>query len=365
MKKVLVCDWLDKYAGSERVIKVINEIVRPDKVYTMVNIMSDDDLELIGIKQFRIEQTFMRIFGSKFRYALPLFPLAVRRLNKKVPPNALIISSSHSMIKGVISKGGLHICYMQARNMKYIWEESPRYMTGMRKACRVFNKYLRRCDKQSAQVPDYLIANSRYVADWIYDKYGRKSTVIYPPVEVDKFRPRSKKEDYYIFVGRLELYKRVDLIIRAFNDLQKKLVIVGDGSEIENLRSIAKGNVEFVGFQGSEAVSDYLAKAKAFVIANEEDFGIAPVEAQACGTPVIAYGKAGVLETVVDGKTGVFFHEQTVEGLKEAVSRFQGMENSFDTKAIRKHAEKFTVKIFEDKFSQFVEDKMEDLQHNK
>ncbi len=343
----------------------MNEIIQPDKIYAMISIMSDEDLGLIGIEKRQVEQTFMRIFGSKFRHALPLFPLAIRCLNRKIPAGALVISSSHSVAKGMRSEGGLHICYMQARNMKYIWEESPRYMIGMRKVCRIFNKYLRICDKQSAQVPDYLIANSRYVADWIYDKYGRKSTVIYPPVEVDKFRPRSKKEDYYIFVGRLELYKRVDLIIRAFNDLQKRLVIVGDGSEIDNLRSTAENNIEFVGFQGSEAVSDYLAKAKAFVIANEEDFGIAPVEAQACGTPVIAYGKAGVLETVVDGKTGVFFNEQTVEGLKKAVSRFQEMENSFDTKAIRKHAEKFAVKIFKDKFSQFVEDKMEELQHNK
>jgi len=363
MKKVLVCDWLDKYGGSERVIKVINEVVQPDRIYMMVNVMNDDDLVTMGIEHSQVEQTFMKIFGEKFRYALPLFPLAVWSLSKKIPANALIISSSHSLVKGVRSKGGMHICYMQARNMKYIWEETSRYMTGMREICRVFTRYLRRWDIMSAQVPDYLIANSRYVANWIYERYGRKSTVIYPPVEVDKFKPSDIKDDYYIFVGRLELYKRVDLIIGAFNDIQKKLLIVGDGSEMDNLRPIAKSNIKFVGFQGSQVVSDYLAKAKAFVMANEEDFGIAPVEAQACGTPVIAYGKAGVLETVVDGRTGILFHEQTVEGLKQAVSRFLEMEDSFDAVAIRKHAEKFSVKIFKDKFSQFVEDKMKELQH--
>lgn len=363
MKKVLVCDWLDKYGGAERVIKVINEIIQPDMVYTMVNVMKNDDLDLIGFPDTKIEQTFLKCFGKRFRYALPLFPLAVRSLNKKIPAGALVISSSHSMAKGVRSEGGLHICYMQARNMKYVWEESSRYMTGMRKTCGVFTKYLRRCDLRFAQVPDYLIANSRYVADWIYDRYGRKSTVIYPPVEIDKFKPNDIKDDYYIFVGRLELYKRVDLIIGAFNDLQEKLVIVGDGSEMDNLRPIAKSNIKFVGFQGSQVVSDYLAKAKAFVMDNEEDFGIAPVEAQACGTPVIAYAKGGVLETVVDGKTGVLFKEQTVEALKEAVNRFLEMEDSFDAMTIRKHAEKFSIKIFKDKFHQFVEAKMKELQH--
>lgn len=360
MKKVLVCDWLDKYGGAERVIKVINEVVRPDKIYSMINVMSDKDLKLIGIEKGKVEQTFLRMFGSKFRYALPLFPLTFRYLNKKIPPGALVISSSHAMAKGVRSEGGLHICYMQARNMKYIWEENKRYMTGIRQICRLFNGYLRKCDKLSAQVPDYFIANSKYVADWIYERYGRKSEVIYPPVEIHRFKPSDKKNDYYVFVGRLERYKRVDLIIRAFNELQIKLIIVGDGSEMEHLRTIAKSNIEFVGFQGSDVVSDYLSKAKAFVIANEEDFGIAPVEAQACGTPVIAYGKAGAKETVIDGKTGILFSDQTVSGIIDAVNKFVKTESSFDTNIIRQNAERFSEDKFRQKLILFIREKVEE-----
>jgi glycosyltransferase involved in cell wall biosynthesis len=360
LEKILVCDWLDQYGGAERVIRDIYEILKPDRIYTMVNVMNRDDLELMGLAYAKIEQTFLKCLGKKFRYALPLFPLAVRSISRKLPCNCLIVSSSHCVAKGVTSKASLHICYLQARNMKYIWDEKDRYMRGVKKIGNLFMPYLRRYDLRSAQAPDYLVANSQYVADWIYSKYGRRSTVIYPPVEIDRFCPQEVKDDYFVYAGRLEPYKRVDLIIRAFNDFNKRLIIVGEGSQRKYLESIAVGQVEFLGYQPPDIVASLLARAKAFVMANEEDFGIAPVEAQACGTPVIAYAKGGVLETVVDGKTGLLFSEQTVEGLKQALTKFIKIEQSFDTTVIRKQAEKFSAHVFKNKFSNFIEEKIKE-----
>ena len=361
MKKVLVCDWLDQYAGAERVIKVINEIIKPDEVYTMINVMSDNDLDLLGIERKNIEETFVRFFGTKFRYALPLFPLAAESISRKIPKNSLIISSSHALTKGVTSKGSLHICYLQARNMRYIWEESHRYTTGVKKVGKLFLRYLRNWDKKSAQVPDFLIANSRYVSNWAYEKYGRKSFVIYPPVEINKFKTEREKEDYYIYVGRLATLKRVDIIIKTFNELKKRLVIIGDGSEVQRLKSMAKSNVEFLGYQSSEAIARFLAKAKAFIMTNEEAFGITCIEAQACGTPVIAYGKGGATETVIDGKTGVLFTPQTVDGLKQGINRFLKLQNSFNPMTIRNNAERFSEEKFKKEFKQFVEEKCKKL----
>ena len=362
--KVLVCDWLDQYGGAERVIKDIREILQPDKIYTMVSVMNRDDLELMGLADTKIEQTFLKCLGKRFRYALPLFPLAVRSISKRLPCNCLIVSSSHCVAKGVTSKSSLHICYVQARNMKYIWEEQDRYMRGVKKIGNLFMPYLRKYDLRSAQVPDYLVANSQYVADWIYAKYGRRSTVIHPPVEIDRFSPQEVKDDYFVYAGRLEPYKRVDLIIRTFNDLNRRLIIVGEGSQRKYLKSIATEQVEFVGYQLPGIIASLLAKARAFVMAGEEDFGIAPVEAQACGTPVIAYAKGGVLETVVDGKTGLLFNEQTVEGLKQALAKFIKIERSFDATAIRKQAEKFSAHVFKNKFSNFIEEKIRESHFN-
>jgi glycosyltransferase involved in cell wall biosynthesis len=172
------------------------------------------------------------------------------------------------------------------------------------------------------------------------------------------------KDEDFVYVGRLEPYKRVDLIIRAFNDLNSRLIIVGEGSQRKYLKSIAAEQVEFVGYQFPDIIASLLAKARAFVMAGEEDFGIAPVEAQACGTPVIAYAKGGVLETVVDGKTGLLFNEQTVEGLKQALAKFIKIERSFDATAIRKQAEKFSAHVFKNKFSKFIEEKIRESRFN-
>lgn len=357
MKIVLVFDWLDQYAGAERVIKVINEIIKPDDVYTMINVMSDNDLDLLGIERKNIKETFVKFFGTQFRYALPLFPLATKSISRKIPKNSMIISSSHALAKGVTSNGSLHICYLQARNMRYIWEESHRYTTGAKKVGKLFLRYLRNWDKKSAQVPDFLISNSKYVSNWTYEKYGRKSLVIYPPVEINKFKAEMEKEDYYVSVGRLVPFKRVDIIINAFNELKKRLVIIGSGSEEQRLKAMAKSNVEFIGYQSSKAIARFLAKAKAFIMANEEDFGITCIEAQACGTPVIAYGKGGATETVVDGTTGVLFAPQTVDGLKEAINRFLKLQNSFNPLNIRNNAERFSQEKFKREFKKFVDEK--------
>jgi glycosyltransferase involved in cell wall biosynthesis len=179
---------------------------------------------------------------------------------------------------------------------------------------------------------------------------------------VDKFSLYEKKENFYLTVSRLVPYKRIDLIVKAFSKLKdKKLVIIGDGPEIKKIQQIATSNVEILGYQPFEVVKEYMQKAKAFIFAAEEDFGIAPVEAQACGTPVIAFGKGGALETVIDGTTGILFKEQTPESLIEAIKSFEKKENKFNSQVIRKHAEKFSKERFKKEFKQFVETKIEEF----
>jgi len=360
LDKVLVCDWLDQYGGAERVIKSICEILHPDRTFAMISVMKPADLELMGFADTKIEQTFLRCFGKKFRCAVPLFPAAVRSISKKLPHNCLIVSSSHCVAKGVTSEGSLHICYVQARNMKYIWEEKDQYLHGLKRIANLWTPYLRRYDVRSARFPDYLVANSQYVADWMRARYGRSSTVIYPPVEITRFSPESAKDDYFIYTGRLEPYKRVDLVVRAFNELNKRLIVVGEGSRRRYLESIAASQVEFLGYQRPDVIASLLAKARAFVMPNEEDFGIAPVEAMASGTPVIAYARGGAMETIIDGVTGVFFAEQTVDGLKQGVQRFMEIEPRFDADAIGKHAEAFSEEVFKVKMARFIEERLQE-----
>lgn len=285
----------------------------------------------------------------------------------------VVISSSSSCAKGVITRPDtMHICYCHTPT-RYVWEFYYDYIENMdsigakgklKKALvKYFMNYMRIWDFNASNRVDYFIANSQYVASRIWKHYKRESTVIYPPVDVDKFTPIDVDEDYFLCMSRLVPYKRVDLAVQAFNELGLPLVVIGGGSELEKIKVMAKDNVKVMGRQPDEVVKEYYAKCRAFIFPGEEDFGITPVEAQACGRPVIAYGKGGALETVVDGKTGLFFEEQTVESLKDAILRFQKMK--FDKKEIRKHAEEFSVEIFENKIKSFVEEKYEEFKNTK
>jgi glycosyltransferase involved in cell wall biosynthesis len=219
---------------------------------------------------------------------------------------------------------------------------------------------MRKWDAGNADGVHHYAAISHYIADRIKRVYNREATVIYPPVETEEFEFQTKKEDFYFTMSRMVPYKRIDLIVEAFSQMpSKRLVVIGGGPEMERIKKLAGKNIELLGFQPDHVMRQYLSKARAFVFAAQEDFGIAPVEAQACGTPVIAFGKGGSLETIINGETGIFFNEQSVSSLIEAIEKFERRE--FDPQRLKLNAERFNRARFKREFKQFVEEKWEDF----
>ena len=309
-----------------------------------------------------IIQTSLKALGKNFRALFFLFPYFIKKL-KVDKDTRLIISSSFSVAKGIkkTRKNQIHICYCQARNQRYLWDSKGIYFNVFEKT--VLSPILfvlRRLDIQQAKNPDYIIANSRFVQKWIKKKYKRDSFVIYPPVDTKKFVLNNNKEEYYVTAVRLEPYKRVDLLVSAFNQINDKLIIVGSGSQRNRLMKRANDNIEFVEYSKPHKVYSIVSKAKAFLHAGTEDFGIAPVEAQACGTPVIAYADGGALETVINGKTGILFNDQTPEAILEAIKRFN--QTKFDYYQIRKNSERFSVENFERNFKRHILNKRKEWQ---
>lgn len=368
MKIAVVHDWLVSYAGAERVLEEILKLYPQAELYSLIDFIPEGERAFLLNK--RVKTSLLQHFPfakERYRQYLPLMPLAIYLLDLR--GYEVVLSSSHAVAKGVrTGKRSLHICYCHTP-MRYAWDLREHYLkvsglsSGLKGIlAKLVLEFMRKWDYRTSQRVHYFIANSKYIAERIKRAYGRDSYVIYPPVDVERFRLRVKKEDFYLTVSRLVPYKRVDLIVSAFAEMpDKRLVVIGDGPEIKKLLALAKGNVEFLGSQPSAVVEEYMAKAKAFIFAAEEDFGIAPVEAQACGTPVIAYGKGGVLETVIENKTGIFFWEQRVESLIEAVKSFEKRENAFDCLEIRKNAERFSKDRFRREYKAFVEAKVEEF----
>jgi glycosyltransferase involved in cell wall biosynthesis len=358
-KKALAVDWLDKYGGAERVLTSLQNVFQFDSCYTLVNIMNENDLKKIYSEESKINihQTILKYTGKYFRFFLILFPRFMKSL-KVNGDELLIISSSHAVAKAITKTNPyqIHISYFQARNQKYIWSEYKLYFKSFSTLVYPVLKYLRKIDVKDAQKPDYIISNSHFVKDWVKKTYNRESTVIYPPVDLSIFTLNTKKENYYVAVGRIEPYKRFDIVIDAFNLLpEKKLVVIGDGSQLKGLKKKANSNIEFLGFLESAKVFDTIKNAKGFIHAGIEDFGIAPIEAQACGTPVIALGFGGVLETVINKKTGVFFYEHLASSLVNAIKDFEKIE--FDHVVVRNNALKFSKERFEQQIEDFVNEK--------
>lgn len=347
------------YGGAERVIKSLCRVFNFDKCYTLIDLMTQKDKnEMFSGNIIPIEQSYLKHFGSKFRALFPFFYNGLKTL--KIDTDVkVIISSSHAVSKGIqkSSADQIHISYFQARNQKYLWDDYELYFGKASALINPFKGYLQKLDIEAAQKPDYIISNSNYVQKWVKMKYNRDSVVIYPPVDLSRFSLQTQKEDYFVAVGRMEPYKRFDLVVEAFNKTNKKLIVIGDGSQLETLKKRATKNIEFKGFLDSNQVYQYISKAKAFIHAGIEDFGIAPIEAQACGTPVIAYGKGGVLETVIESRTGLFFNDPTAECLLEEIEKLECIK--FDYALIRKNAERFETKIFEEAIKSFVNDKLE------
>lgn len=354
--EVLVVDWLDLYGGAEKVISVIDEVYEFDRVYTLVDVRRDSDKSKFFKKNPIIVSTKLQILGKYFRYALPLFPYFIQsiRIDEKYK---LIISSSHNIAKGVkkSNPNQIHISYIQSRNFKYIWdkEQIDLYFGKLKFIINPFINYLRKYDIRSAQQPDILIANSEYQKEWIKEHYGRGSVVVYPPVELSKFQFFPEKEDYYVSVGRFAKMKRFDILIQAFNAMpDKKLILIGDGELMTEFKKLAKPNIIFPGFLPSSEVYEYVKKAKAAIYVGIEDFGIAAVEAQSCGTPVIAYNVGGTSETIKNEETGIHFSNQSADDVIKAVKRFELLK--FDLQKISQHAQNFDKELFITRFREVI-----------
>ena len=366
MKVAIVHDWLMSQGGAERVLEEILRLY-PAPVFTLFQ--NRENRLSAPIQEARIKHSFiqkMPLSQKQYRNYLPLFPMAIEKFDLK--EFDLIISSSHAVAKGVKTHDRqLHICYCHTP-MRYAWDLEEPYLesVGVVKGAiaRQVLKFLRKWDLNTVSRVDHFIANSKYVAERIERIYGRESTVIYPPVATNEFKPGKEKGDFFLTVSRLVPYKRVDLIVEAFNQMPtKRIKIVGDGPELSKLRGIAKSNVEFLEFQSQDQLKELLASARGFVFAAEEDFGIAPVEAQSAGTPVIAFGKGGALETVIDGKTGLFFSQQSAASLVAALQIFDTIEWNGDV--IRAHAEQFGVERFRKEFKKYVDQQWENFCENR
>ena len=359
-KTAIIHEWLVSYAGSERCVESFTNIWKDADVFALVDFLNEEQRNMI-LKGKKANTTFIQklpLARKKHRYYLPLFPTAIERLN--LSDYKLIISSNHAVSKGIkTNKNQLHISYCHSP-MRYAWDQSDQYLTGIKGSfAKAFMNYLRKWDLKSAENVNFFIANSNHIAEKIKRIYKRDSAVIYPPVDVDKFEVSEKKEDYYLIASRFVPYKKVDLVVEAFNQMpDKKLVVIGSGPEKEKIKNIAGSNIEFLPYQPTDKLKEYIMKAKAFVFAAEEDFGIVVVESMACGTPVIALNKGGTAESVINGKTGILFDEQNPESIKNAVIEFEKRIENFDVQTIRKHAEKFSRPIFEEDIRKFVTEKL-------
>ena len=354
-------EWFVNYAGSERVVESFTNIFPDADVFALVDFLNDEQRRII-LKGKKTKTSFIQnlpFAKKKHRNYLPLFPSAVEKLD--LSGYDLILSSSHSVAKGVkTNKNQLHICYCHSP-MRYAWDSADEYLKGIKGSiAKLFINYLRKWDLISASNVTHFIANSHYIAEKINRIYNRSADVIYPPVDVDRFGLNNKKEKYYLTASRLVPYKRIDLVINAFNQMpEKKLIVIGSGPEREGLKKIANQNIEFVGHQSEEKLGVYMQAAMAFVFAGEEDFGIIVVEAMASGTPVIALNKGGTAESVLNGKTGILFNEQNHASIVKAVNEFEKIQEVFNPHNIREYSLKFSRKIFEENFEKFVREKSE------
>ena len=377
MKVALVHDWLTGMRGGERCLEVFCELFPDADLFTLLHVPGTVSPR---IESMRIHPSFLQSLPcveKHYRYYLPLMPWAIGSFNLK--DYDLVLSSSHCVAKGIrITGEGRHICYCFTP-MRYIWDQYDIYFSGKGRwfqslFMRILRPYLKNWDIQTNCGIQQFIAISRHVQKKIKDYYQRESTVITPPVNTRFYSPTGEaREDFFLMVGALSPYKRVDLAVEAFNKLGYPLKVIGEGPEGATLRKMAASNVEFLGFIGGEQVRFHYARCRALVFPGEEDFGIVPLEAQAMGCPVIALGRGGALETVIPESgswkprtgipeektqkpTGVFFYHPEVEDLCRAIEYFNTIETRFDSKHIREHALKFGLDDFKYRIRMFVQE---------
>lgn len=355
-----VHDWLVKIAGAENVLVEMLKVYK-GRVFTLF--YSKSVLKQMNIEPSQVKASFLNKFPfveKYYRALLPFFPLAISSI--KVRDVDIVVSSSHAVSNGVSKDEGIyHISYCHTP-MRYVWTHVNSYRRELsfwqKKIFDLIIPYLRNWDLSASKQVDLFIATSSAVKERIKRVYNRDSMVIHPPVRSREFSQffSLEKEDYYLYVGRLDIpYKKVDIVIKAFNNLKKKLLVVGDGFDAEKLKKLAGDNIQFLGWRKGKELASLMSKARALILPSEEDFGIVSVEAQACGTPVIAYGKGGVLDTVIPYRTGIFFHSQTVSSLIDAVSDFERIYKELSPIDMRNNALRFDSANFREKFKKIVD----------
>ncbi len=359
LRVAVVHDFLYTYAGAERVLEQLLAVFPQADLFALFDFLPEGERGFIRNKP--VTTSFLQrlpLARTRHRLYLPLMPLAVEQLD--VAAYDLVISSSYVAAKGVITRPDqLHVCYCHTP-VRFAWDLQNQYLgqtglsTGLRAwAAKVILHYIRNWDVHSAHGVDVFLSNSNFVRRRIRKIYRREATTLYPPVDTEAFALHEAKEDYYLTASRMVPYKRIDLIVEAFTRApHRKLLVVGMGPDYDRLKAAAGPNVTFLGHEPADRLLRHMQMARAFVFAAEEDFGIAPVEAQACGTPVIAFGRGGVTETVVEGRTGVFFAEQSVAAILAAVDRFETL--TWDARAIRAHAERFSAGRFRHDLAELV-----------
>ena len=372
MKKALIHDWFTVYAGAEKCVESFTNVWDDFEIYSLIDFLNDADRKKI-LKGKRAHTSFVQKLPwakKAYRNYLPLFPLAIEQFDLR--NYDLILSSSYAVAKGVLTHSEqLHISYVHTP-IRYAWDLYHQYLeeSGLDHGLKsVLAKYflhkIRLWDVATANRVDHYIANSYYIATRIKKIYAKESEVIYPPVDVEKFTLHTKKEEYYLTASRMVPYKKIDLIVEAFAGTNRKLVVVGTGPHMDKIKAIAAKNIELLGYQEDRTLIELMQKARAFIFAAEEDFGIVPVEAQACGTPVICLGKGGTRETVIHGVTGIQFNEQTVTAIQEAIERFEQLSDRFDPAIIRKNALRFSRERFEKEIMHYIKEKYRAFQKRK
>lgn len=372
MKVAIIQDWLVTYAGAEKVLEEILKIYPEADLFSLVDYIPENQRGFILNK--KVNTSFIQklpMSKKKYRSYLPLMPLAVEQLD--VSKYDLVISSSYAVAKGVITgPDQLHISYVHSP-IRYAWDLQHQYLeeAGLNKGLKgMLAKFMlhkiRNWDYRTSNGVDYFLSNSNFIANRIWKVYRREADTIYPPVDVSAFTLGDKKDDFYLTASRMVPYKKINIIVEAFSQMpDKKLVVIGTGPDFEKIKAKAGPNVEMLGYQSFEVLKDHMQRAKAFVFAAEEDFGITPVEAQACGTPVIAYGKGGALETVngfgeSSKPTGLFFKEQIPASIVQAVQNYEEVSHLISIDDCRENSLRFSPERFRDEFKSFVESQLSD-----
>lgn len=362
----IVHEWLYTYAGAEKVLENILQLFPQADLYSLIDFLPDNQRHFLGGRKVRTSfLQKMPMVRKKHQYYLPFMPLAMERFD--LSSYDVVISSSYAVAKGVLTgPNQLHLCYCHSP-VRYAWDLQHQYLQQWRMnqgirglaATGILHK-LRIWDHVTSNGVDKFFANSQFIAKRIWKTYRRRSTVVYPPVDTNQFQPGETRSDHYVTVSRIVGYKRIDILVDAFRQLpDRKLVVVGAGEDLDKIRTGAPANVTFLGRAPDEILKATLQQARAFLFAAEEDFGISPVEAQACGVPVIAYGRGGALESIRGvwtgemphrDPTGVFFPSQTVPSVVDAVRFFESQEAMFNSTACVENSKRFAPSVFKRKF---------------